>query len=307
MELLAQMQGLAFNPSNNPHAYFGNTSVNLYSQTAAYTPPTDASNALVVIWVNNADFYDPVLYDATNTGAWLTLISSATNNHYKAITNLYTSKGIQTLVMPNVVDISTVPFAMDNPSKSNYIHQQCLAYNVAFSNMLNRAEATCTNLVIYRPDFLRLLSDMINNPAGFGLINPKSGGKNIDAVNAINYGYPTAVINGYGTNYVFWDPTDPTAKVHYIMASVAQQMISPVKINQIIPSNGSNQLNLVNVPVYTNATQNGLVLSRTNLSQGNWKTNTVFSTTNATQNVWVTNNGPQTFYRLQFPYVWKWP
>ena len=26
-----------------------------------------------------------------------------------------------------------------------------------------------------------------------------------------------------------------------------------------------------------------------------------------TQSVWVTNSGPQTFYRLKFPYVWAWP
>lgn len=308
VELLAQMQGLAFNPSNNPHAYFGNTSTNLYAQTVAYTPPVDASNALVVIWVNNADFYDPVLYDAPNSGAWLNLISNATNNHYKAITNLY-AKGIRTLVMPSVVDIATVPFANNDSTKTNYIHQQCVAYNAAFSNTLNRARANCSGLVIYSPDYFTLLSDMLKNAPSYGLTNALYQGRCISAIYAQSYypSLPAANINGYGTNYVFWDDTDPTAKVHYIMASTAQQMISPVNINQIIPANGSNQLELVNVPVYTNTAQNGLVLSRTNLALGNWRTNTVFSTTNTTQTVWVTNNGPQTFYRLQFPYVWKWP
>lgn len=316
VELLAQMQGLAFNPSNNPHAYFGNTSANLYAQTVAYTPPVDASNALVVIWVNNADFYDPVANaDPTNSSAWLNLIGNATNNHYKAITNLYFSKGIRTLVMPSVVDIATVPFANNDPTKTNYIHQQCVAYNAAFSNTLNRARANCSGLAIYSPDYFTLLSDMLKNATSYGLTNALYQGRCICAILASQYhvqdpsypALPAANVNGYGTNYVFWDETDPTAKVHYIMASVAQQMISPVKINQIIPANGSNQLLLVNVPVYTNAAQNGLILSRTNLALGNWRTNTVFSTTNTTQNVWATNNGPQTFYRLQFPYVWKWP
>jgi hypothetical protein len=60
---------------------------------------------------------------------------------------------------------------------------------------------------------------------------------------------------------------------------------------------------MANVPVG----QNGLVLGRTNLVLGNWKTNATFVSTNATQSVFVTNSGPQWFYRLKFLYSWTWP
>ncbi len=108
VEVLAQMQGLPFDPLKNTHAYFGNTSGNLYAETVAYTPPTDASNALVVIWVNNADLYYPAEDASPTLAKFNNAINLAMANHFKAVTNLY-AKGIRTLVMPDVVDISTIP------------------------------------------------------------------------------------------------------------------------------------------------------------------------------------------------------
>ena len=68
--------------------------------------------------------------------------------------------------------------------------------------------------------------------------------------------------------------------------------------------NGSNRLDMANVPVG----QNGQVLGRTNLLLGNWTTNVHnFNSTNVTQSVFVTASGPQWFYRLNFPYSWTWP
>ena len=57
--------------------------------------------------------------------------------------------------------------------------------------------------------------------------------------------------------------------VHAWMANLVQQLISPAQIDDITPLNGSNQLDLVNVPVG----QNGLVLACTNLAGAVWKTN----------------------------------
>jgi hypothetical protein len=93
------------------------------------------------------------------------------------------------------------------------------------------------------------------------------------------------------------------------MGNLAQQLISPVQISKITAFNGSNRLDMANVPVG----QNGLVLGRTNLVLGNWTTNTLsngtntFNSTNATQTVYVPSSGPVWFYRLSFPYSWTWP
>jgi phospholipase/lecithinase/hemolysin len=308
VEVLAQMQGLAaaFNPANNNNSFFGNTSSNLFAQTSAYTSPADASNALVVIWVNNADLYYPALYYYSPAN-WTNVINQSQTNHYKSITNLYYAKGIRTLVMPNVVDISTIPQFDDSTLyDTNYLHQQCINYNIAFANTLSRATNDCPGLKIYPLNYFSMLTNLLANPLAYGLTNLVVSGQNIDAINAYHYGsYPQANTNGYGTNYVFWDPTDPTAKVHYIMATNAQNLISsPVKIGKVLIFTGSNQLDLVNIPA---GITNSLVLGCTDMAAGNWTTNLVFTGTNTTQTVTVPASGPQWFYRLSFPMGWVWP
>jgi phospholipase/lecithinase/hemolysin len=312
VEVLAQMEGLPFDPTNgNPHSYFGNTSTNLLAQINAYTPPSDASNALVVIWVNNADLFFPATATTPSLADFANAINFALTNQFKAITNLY-GKGIRTLVMPNVVDISTIPQFNNDTTDKNLFHQAATNYNAAFYDMLSVARTNCPGLNIVVPDFFNLLADLLAHPASYGVTNTLydqgNGPLSIDAVTyfagILNQ---SLTLNGKGTNFVFWDPTDPTAKVHYIMAGVAQQMIAPVRIAKLTPFSGSNRLDLVNVPLYTNVPLNGLVLSRTNLILGNWTTNLAFSTTNLAQSVWVTNNGPRAFYRLKFPYAWAWP
>ena len=96
---------------------------------------------------------------------------------------------------------------------------------------------------------------------------------------------------------------DPTAKVHAIMAEIAQQLIAPPQISQITSQNGTNQLDLANVPVGLN----GIVLGSTNLALTNWTTVTNFNSTNSVQPVFVPMSGPMQFYRLNFPFAWTWP
>ena len=83
--------------------------------------------------------------------------------------------------------------------------------------MLNQARASLPGLTIYAPDFFTLLDNMVTHPANYGFSNATS--------DAIDDGY--TVLNGPGTNYLFWDYQDPTAKAHEVMADTAQQMISP--------------------------------------------------------------------------------
>lgn len=304
VEVLAQQQGLAFNPSNNPHSFFGNTSSNLFPQTVAYTPPSDASNALVVIWVNNADLYFPALDPSPTLGEFTNAINLALTNQFKAITNLY-AKGIRTLVMPNVVDISTIPQFNTYTAYTNLFHQAATNYNAAFSAALDRARTNCPGLTIIAPDYFGLLMNLLTYPASYGLTNALFQGRCISAIYAQNNypSLPAANTNGYGTNYIFWDDTDPTARVHYIMASIAQQLISPVRIGQITAFDGSNRLDIVNVPVG----QNGIVIGSGDLAAGNWTTNLTFTSTNTTQSIFVPASWPQWFYRLSFPVVWTWP
>jgi phospholipase/lecithinase/hemolysin len=303
VEVLAQRQGLTLYPTNN-WSYFYNSSTTMVASVSSFQAPSgvNMSNILFVIWVNCADLWFPATYSGTSMAQWTNAINQSQTNHYKAATNLY-AKGACTLIMPNAVDLSTIP-AFNTSVNANFIHLRCLDYNVAFSNTLNRIRASCPNLTIYEPDFFTLLTNILAYPANYGvtnaLFNYGQGNVSIDAVDSIP---SLTVTNNPGTNYIFWDPTDPTAKVHMWMANLTQQLISPVQISNITSLNGSNQLVMANVPIG----QNGLVLGRTNLLLGNWTTNVTFISSNATQSVFVTPSGPVWFYRLKFPYSWTWP
>jgi phospholipase/lecithinase/hemolysin len=303
VEVLAQRQGLTLYPTNN-WSYFGNSSTSMVANVSSFQAPSNASNALFVIWVNNADLWFQAYNSGTSTNTWTNAMNVSLTNHFKAITNLY-AKGARTLIMPNVVDLSTIP-AFNSSANTNFVHQRCLDYNVAFTNTLNRARTNSNypGLTIYMPDFFTLLTNILAYPASYSVTNALSPkGHSIDVIDddSLNNKYT----NGPGTNYIFWDPQDPTAKVHMWMGNTAQQLISPVLISKITRDDDdeNSRLYLANVPIG----QNGLVLGRTNLVLKNWTTNVNFSSTNATQTVFVPSSGPVWFYRLKFLYSWTWP
>ena len=88
-----------------------------------FPAPTDASTALFVVWVCDADFvgfissYGPKTPGDTNTTVWTNAISLSLSNHFQALTNLYL-KGARTLIMPNAVDITVVPYYAESSYRS---------------------------------------------------------------------------------------------------------------------------------------------------------------------------------------------
>jgi phospholipase/lecithinase/hemolysin len=339
VEVLAQMQGLPFDPLKNVNSFFGNTSSNLPAQVAAFKPPTDAGNALVVIWVNNADLYYPAYDSAPTFAKFNTATVNALANQQKAITTLY-GKGIRTIVMPNVVDISTVPEFNTYASKTNLIRQACTNYNAQFYAMVNKVTSQYPDLLIVVPDYFALLGDMLKSPAKYGVTNALYTRLSIDAISDPSLSDKS--LNGQGANYVFWDSTDPTAKVHYIMACIAQQLVSPVQIG-MAQMGDLNRIDMINVPVG----MNGFLENSTNLATG-WTVVTNFSSPALAQSLFITapplpadfgtgggdasssSSGggldptdPRNWisgtnsvkpivtatqlYRLRFPYNWVWP
>jgi phospholipase/lecithinase/hemolysin len=305
VEVLAQQQGLTYY-SNKNLSYYDHNSALLVTEVNSFPTPTNATNALFVVWVNDADFVDDILnyspYTSNNIAAWNNAINQSLANHFKVITNLYFAKSVRTLIMPNAVDITKVPSYINLTSaEKNFIRLRVIAFNAAFTNTLNRARTNCPAIKIYVPDVFALLDNVLAHPANYGLTNALDNGQSIDALSDTNL--PNKSLNGPGANYIFWDYLDPTAKFHAVMADITQQLISPVRISQLTAFNGSNRLDMANVPIG----QNGLVIGRTNLVLGNWTTNATFVSSNATQSVFVTNSGPMQFYRLKFPYSWTWP
>jgi len=165
-----------------------------------------------------------------------------------------------------------------------------------------------TNLTIYVPDYFTLLNTVLTNADYYGLTNVTVGGLSIDALGAYNYGFPHAATNGFGTNFIYWDNVDPTAKFHAVIADEAQKLLPQLaQISKITPAVGGCQLDVTNWP----GGLNGFVEGVTNLASASWTTNLVsFASTNTTPSVFVPASGPRWFYRLQipyYPYSWSWP
>ena len=281
VEVLAQRQGLGASSisstnwayTSNSIAYYGQSSAILVTNVANFVAPANATNCLFVMWVNNADFVlDMGSFgqppNGTNLTTWTTNINLHLTNQFRVITNLY-AKGCRTLIAPNAADVTTVPFY--NGSYSNYltfVRQRIISYNTNFAGMLKQIQSSPSypGLTIYSPDIFSLLNNIFTNAASYGMTNTLVSGQPMDAIEAVNYGFPAAVVNGYGTNYIFWGPFgDPTAKFHAVIADTVQQMISPVQFSGIASVNTSNRLDLVNVPVG----MSGQVLFSTNLAQAN--------------------------------------
>jgi phospholipase/lecithinase/hemolysin len=335
VEVLAQRQGLAYDATKND-SYYDHNSADLVTEINNFTAPPDVTNDLFIVWVCNADTYDAASVP-DNSAQWTAAINQSQTNHLQIITSLY-AKGIRTLILPNAVDISEIP-AFNNDAAAGVMHNGCVAYNVAFSNTINQAKALCPGLTIYTPDYFTLLNNVLAQPASYGLTNALINyGQGNVSIDAIEYLYPACNTNGPGTNYIFWDDMDPTAMLHEIMADVAQQLVSPVQISKLIPLNGSNQLNVANIPIGLN----GFVDGTTNLPLTYWTSLQNITSTNPTQSIFVTVpplpagfspggsggsggpppppgssgsntnsvqtfNGYSQFYRLQFPYAWTWP
>lgn len=321
VEVLAERQGLGASSVNSPDwdyssnnvSFFGHYSSLLVTNVAKFVPPADATNCLFVVWVDNADFVgdmnDPEVGDpanaanhGTNQIAWTAAVDQHLTNHFNIITNLY-AKGCRTLIAPNAADVTAVPQfnAARSTNYLNFVRQQIVAFNTGYTAVLNQIRAMHPDMKIYEPDIFQLLNNVLANAASYGLTNALYLGHPIDALDSL----PNVAINGPGTNYVFWDFLgNPTAAMHEVVADTVQQMISPVRIERLTQGNGSNRLDVVNMPVG----MSGIVLSASSLTQTAWETNSPGINGIATrQAIFVPQNGSQQFYRLRFPWQWTWP
>ena len=299
VEVLAQRQGIVYEQNKN-WSYFGHYSSALLTNLNAFTAPADASSALFAIWVVNADFvFNVNTYPTNNTAAWSNAVVQSVTNHWRAITNLH-AKGARTLVMPNAVDLMKVPaYVYTPPANKNFIRARIMEFNTAFAAMLNQARTAMPNMAVYSPDLFSLLDKMVTNSASYGLTNALLAGESVAALD--DPALSDYSLNGPGTNHVFWDDLDPTAKAHAVVADSVQQLLSPVRISNFLQVNGSNRIELINVPIG----RNGFIDRSTDFSL--WPEVQGFNSINATQTIVFPASGSRNFYRLRFPLAWSWP
>jgi phospholipase/lecithinase/hemolysin len=299
VEVLSQRQGIPYEASKN-WSYFGHYSSDLLANLNRFPAPADASTALFMVWVSDADFVydlnniDPPYTTNSSLSAWNNAINQSLANHRQAIQSLY-AKGARRLIMPNGVDVSKTPyFAYLASSDKTFVRQRVIDFNAGFAALLDQMRASLPGVIIYAPDFFALVDKIVAHPADYGLIKPGT-----DAIDDSTLSDKS--LNGPGASYVFWDYLQPTAKVQMFLADTAQQLVSPVAISNLTPFSGSNQLDIANVPIG----RNGLVQGSADLV--NWATGPAIASTNLSQTVFAPAFGPIEYYRLSFPFVWTWP
>jgi thermolabile hemolysin len=302
VEVLAQRQGLSYDADKN-WSYFGHYSPDLVTNLSRFAAPPDAGTALFVVWVNDADFVYDVIhyapYTTNNLAVWTSAINQSLTNHLRAIQTLY-AKGARTLVMPNAVHITKVPYFVRLASADKkFVRQRIIDFNAAFAATLNQTMASLPGLVIHIPDIFTLLDDMVAEPADYGLTNALDDGFSIDALSD-----PLLLdksFTGPGASYIFWDYMHPTAKAHAVIADYVQQLVAPVEIRNLTVLDGSNRLDLANVPIGRPGSLKG------STDFVNWVTDARVESTNALEVLFVRPAGAQRFYRLRFPLNWSWP
>ena len=306
IEVLAQRQGLTYDANKN-WSYFGQYSTELTNNVRNFSAPADATNALFIVWANDADFigflgqFNPP-YNTGDIPDWTNAMNVSLTNHFIAITNLY-AKGVRTLVMPNAVDVTAVPqYNNMGAANRNFVLQRIVAYNSSFTNVVNQAKALCPGLKIFVPDVFKLLNNVLTNAGAYGLTNALQGNVSSGALDYYFNLSLTATTNGLGTNFIFWDFLNPTAKMQEVLADTVQQVISPTRISQVFPVSNGLRVDVLNIPVGLN----GFVYGRTNLTQTNWVSLQTIASTNVNQTV-IIPTGPQQFFQLRFPFAWSWP
>jgi phospholipase/lecithinase/hemolysin len=302
IQVLAQRQGLPYITSNNM-SYFGQYSANLVSAVSSFAAPANASNALFIVWVCDADLvYDMEhINPLTDISQWTNALNQSLTNQLKAVQILY-NKGVRTLITPNAVDVTEIPFFDQTASSTrSLIRTQIINFNAAFAAALSNLAATNSGLRIFVPDVFSLLDNVITNAASYGLTNVLQSGQSIDVLS--DNSQTDYSLIGSGANFIFWDPTDPTARVHEVIADYVQQLISPAQISWVTPFAGSNRLDVINFP----AGLNGFVDGTTNISRPNWQSVQSFTNNSTTFSIFLPMSGPQHHYRLRFPYAWYWP
>jgi hypothetical protein len=304
VEYLADLQGISLN-TNNDFSWFGGGSGSIYRTLVSgnFYPPPDFATSLCIFWPACSDCFASVLYLGTNS--WSPTLAELGPYETATVGLLYT-QGMRTVLIPNAVDVSLVPFFTHTldalgigavapngiPSLAT-IHTNVIQYNAALATAIGHLRAQYPDLTIYAPDFFTQFNFFLSHAGIYGMTTTS-----IDALE--DQALTDKSFNGPGADYVFWDYLHPTTKVHWYMATVAQQAMSSLMISRLSLQDASYRLDLANLPIG----RTGTVESTSNLvPQTTWTPRASIFVTNTTQTVFVSTNGlgSRCFFRLNFP------
>ena len=304
VEYLADLQGITLN-TNNDFSLFGGGSGSIQKTLVAgnFYPPPDFATSLCIFWPACSDCFALTLFAGTNS--WSPTLAELGDYETATVGLLYT-QGMRTVLIPNAVDISVVPFfthtleALGIGAVAPYgipslatIHTNVVQYNTTLAAAIGQMRAQYPDLTIYAPDFFTQFNFFLSHPEIYGITTTS-----IDALE--DQALTNKSFNGPGADYVFWDYLHPTTKVHQYMATVAQQAMSLPMIGQLSLQNSTYRLDLAYLPIG----RTGTVESTSILGpETTWTPRASILVTNTTQTVFVSTNGlgSRCFFRLNFP------
>jgi hypothetical protein len=304
VEYLADLQGIGFN-TNDDYSCFGDGSSSIYLTLfrGNFYPPPDLASSLCVFWPACSDCFACAFFHGTNS--WSPYLPGIVTNITASVGFLY-SQGMRTVLIPNSVDISLVPFwtmaedLSDGTAEGDWIlsmvaalHTNVVQYNAVLATAIGQMRAQYPDLTIYAPDFYTEFNFFLSHAGIYGMTTTS-----IDALE--DQALTDKSFNGPGTDYVFWDYLHPTTKVHSYMATVAQQAMSSLMISRLSLQDASYRLDLANLPIG----RTGTVESTSNLvPQTTWTPCASIFVTNMNQTVFISTSGlgSRCFFRLNFP------
>ena len=164
--------------------------------------PVADGNALYMVWGGANDFltYDSALGAALNISGYATLLAD---------------RGAQTILVPNLPDLSQTPFAQSQGNAfSDEAKKFTQDFNQALADNLNALDAASAAKII-QFDTYSFFNALAQNPAGYGFSNITDACVSLSSI-CLD-----------ATGYLFWDDFHPTTRVHSLLATA---MLSQVPL-----------------------------------------------------------------------------
>lgn len=236
IESLSPRLGLTYNPASNFAESGGETSDAL-AQVQQFIAPTNAAQALFVVWAGGNDFIHNFT-QGINDGFWSTLISQSVGNVSNSVVQLY-ARGARTVMVPNQVDLSRIPLVLNSGYPAfvfTYLSNQVSQFNAQLASAITAIATAQPDLQLIRPDVHTRFGTVLGNLAADGFTKANPDALNDPALSDKSF-------DGPGQDYLFWDEIHPTAKAHALVAQWFFEAL-PRPVLAITVAGGSVELNL---------------------------------------------------------------
>jgi len=292
-EVLAEWQGLTLEDANN---------ISTDNQLIGEVTNKVTSGLFFTLQEGPGNF--------NNIPFWTNFANETITQLESAIGALYQA-GMRHLILPNTVDLIQTPvfaaFLDGQPTAAAFIRARIQEYNLALSQSISSLRTNFPDLEIYEIDAFSFFDEIIANPTAFNLINEPND-FNPAAVGVFEpFPAGSNQLAGPGANFVFWNLINPTATVHFLFASLVQEILTPLEIHPPVATATGIQVTGSNLPI----NRDGFILGTSTLILPFDEDLTLLPT--ATTETFTMENIPgealdnSRFFQFSFTETWVFP